>query len=68
MRFKGKRVLITGAASGIGRVTAILLAHEGARLAIGDIDETGLTETAALMATPPRMVPVMPAIFPRPTR
>ncbi len=30
MRFEGKSVLVTGAASGIGRATAILFAAEGA--------------------------------------
>lgn len=39
--------VVTGAASGIGRETAILLAKRGARLAIADIDEQGLAETAA---------------------
>lgn len=49
MRFDGKRVLITGAASGIGRATALLFAREGAQVIIGDINEAGLAETAALI-------------------
>ncbi|HET8613645.1 MAG TPA: SDR family NAD(P)-dependent oxidoreductase [Sphingomonas sp.] len=40
-RFAGKRVLLTGGASGIGRATAELFAAEGADIVIGDIDETG---------------------------
>lgn len=40
-RFAGKRVLLTGGASGIGRATAELFAREGARLTFGDIDEKG---------------------------
>jgi NAD(P)-dependent dehydrogenase (short-subunit alcohol dehydrogenase family) len=55
MRFEGKRVLVTGAASGIGRATALLFAGEGAQVIIGDINEAGLAETAALIgaaATP----------------
>jgi meso-butanediol dehydrogenase/(S,S)-butanediol dehydrogenase/diacetyl reductase len=44
-RFEDKRVLITGAASGIGRVTAELFAREGAQVACSDIDEAKLAET-----------------------
>ncbi len=46
-RFEGKRVFITGAASGIGQATAIRLASEGASLYITDLNEEGLAETAA---------------------
>lgn len=48
MRFAGKTVVVTGAASGIGRATAIAFAAEGATLYAADIDETGLAETAAM--------------------
>jgi NAD(P)-dependent dehydrogenase (short-subunit alcohol dehydrogenase family) len=40
----GKMVLITGAASGIGRATAVGFAAEGAHLALVDIDESGLED------------------------
>lgn len=53
MLFEGKRGLITGAASGIGRATAIKFAAEGAQLTIGDRNVAGLEETAAMMAIRP---------------
>lgn len=43
----GKLAVVTGAASGIGRGTALALAKRGARLAISDLDRAGLAETAA---------------------
>jgi len=46
--FKDRVAVITGAASGIGRALAIELAQAGARLALVDIDEAGLEETARL--------------------
>jgi len=42
----GKAVVVTGAASGIGRATALACAQRGARLMICDLDETGLAATA----------------------
>jgi NAD(P)-dependent dehydrogenase (short-subunit alcohol dehydrogenase family) len=47
MRFQDKTVVVTGAASGIGRAAALQFAAEGARVYAADIDETGLAKTAA---------------------
>lgn len=44
-----KVVVLTGAASGIGRALAVRLGREGAALALADVDERGLRETAALL-------------------
>jgi 3-oxoacyl-[acyl-carrier protein] reductase len=46
---QGRVVLVTGAASGMGRATAHLLADEGARVGIVDRDGEGLAAVAAEM-------------------
>jgi NAD(P)-dependent dehydrogenase (short-subunit alcohol dehydrogenase family) len=47
--FKNKSVIVTGAASGIGRAAAVLFAEKGASVTISDVDKTGLEETAQII-------------------
>jgi NAD(P)-dependent dehydrogenase (short-subunit alcohol dehydrogenase family) len=46
-RFTGRRIYLTGAASGIGRATAQILAGGGAKLALVDVNADGLVVVAA---------------------
>jgi NAD(P)-dependent dehydrogenase (short-subunit alcohol dehydrogenase family) len=45
--FAGKTIIITGAASGIGRAAALIFAREGANVVCADVNEAGARETAA---------------------
>lgn len=47
--FAGKVAVVTGAGSGIGRALALGLTERGARLAISDVNTTGLDETVRLV-------------------
>jgi NAD(P)-dependent dehydrogenase (short-subunit alcohol dehydrogenase family) len=43
-RLQGKSAIVTGAATGIGKATAMLFAREGARLVACDVDEGGVRQ------------------------
>jgi NAD(P)-dependent dehydrogenase (short-subunit alcohol dehydrogenase family) len=47
MRLQGKRAVVTGGASGIGRATALRLVDEGAEVWIGDLDTAAGEELAS---------------------
>ena len=55
MRLNGRTAVITGAGSGIGRAVAQSLARRGCNLALSDVNEAGLAETAALVGATVRV-------------
>ena len=56
MNLENRTAVITGAASGIGRAIAVSLARRGCNLALADVNDAGLSETAR-MAHPAQMDP-----------
>ncbi|MFE7671616.1 SDR family oxidoreductase [Streptomyces albidoflavus] len=48
--FHGRTVLITGGGAGLGRAAAVQVAREGARVALVDVSEEGLTASASAVA------------------
>ena len=50
MELTGKRIMVTGASSGIGRETAILLSQLGAQVVLLGRDEKRLAETEEKMS------------------
>jgi 3(or 17)beta-hydroxysteroid dehydrogenase len=51
-RLKGRVALVAGAASGIGRATALLLAAEGASVLAADVNKAGVDELATSVGQP----------------
>jgi 2-hydroxycyclohexanecarboxyl-CoA dehydrogenase len=47
MEMQDRTIVLTGGASGIGRATALLLAREGARVFVGDLDKAGGEKVAS---------------------
>ena len=50
-KLDGKTAVVTGGSSGIGRSTAILLAAEGAAVAIGGRKQSALDEVAGVITS-----------------
>ena len=62
MRLEGRRVIVTGGGSGIGRAIAVRLAQEGGRVAVADLNLSAAQETAALLTVPGLAVQVNVAL------
>src|SRR5450755_3775870 len=52
MKLQDLKIVVSGAASGMGRHFAVRLVEAGAQVAIGDVNEAGLAESAALCKGP----------------
>ena len=63
--FHGKTIIITGAASGIGRATALIFAREGANVVCADLNEKGARETAAQINGPGKTLVLAADVTPR---
>ncbi|HEY2515417.1 MAG TPA: SDR family oxidoreductase [Polyangiaceae bacterium] len=56
MKLDSLKIVVTGAAGGMGRHFALRLAEAGAQVAIGDVNEDGLKETVSLAKGPGKVV------------
>ncbi len=52
MKLSDLKIIVSGAAGGMGRHFAVRLAEAGAEVAIGDVNEAGIAETASLVKGP----------------
>ncbi len=59
MRLEGKVAVITGAASGIGRATAMRFAAEGAHVMAADLDDDGLAKLVDELGTTSKEISVL---------
>lgn len=59
--FHGQAAFVTGAASGLGRATALAFARAGAQVALVDLSEDGLKQTAQLITDSGGQALVLPA-------
>lgn len=55
---QGKVAMVTGAASGIGRASALLLAQRGAKVIVADVDEAAGAQTVSLIGDRAKFVHV----------
>ena len=55
MKLQDLKIVVSGGASGMGRHFAVRLVEAGAQVAIGDVNEAGLGETAALAKGPGKL-------------
>src|SRR5690242_13882366 len=56
--FHGKTIVITGAASGIGRAAALIFGREGANVVCADVNEDGAKKTTAQINGPGKTLAV----------
>src|SRR5277367_5618340 len=56
MKLESLKIVVSGAAGGMGRHFALRLAEAGAQVAIGDVNEEGLKETVSLAKGPGKVL------------